>query len=105
MNESDNTALRLREAYAGAGGSKSAFSPKAAAYAASRPDYPPSLSTTLRTGLALGTESDIADVGAGTGLLTQGLLELGCAVTAVEPNADMRAEAGRRLASDRVTEA
>lgn len=99
MNESKDTSLRLREAYAGAGGSKSVFSPKAADYAASRPDYPPALFATLRDQLALGTASHIADVGAGTGLLTQGLLEFGCAVTAIEPNGDMRAESDRRLAA------
>lgn len=98
MNESDDTALRLREAYAGAGGFKSVFSPKAADYAASRPDYPTALVATLRGELTAGLDSRIADVGAGTGLLTQGLLDLGCAVTSVEPNADMRAEADRRLA-------
>ena len=40
----------------------------------------------------------IADIGAGTGLLTQGLLARGYNVTAIEPNAGMRAAADQLLA-------
>ncbi len=46
---------------------------------------------------ALAPASRVADVGAGTGLLTAQLLERGHAVTAVEPSADMRAACDARL--------
>jgi SAM-dependent methyltransferase len=39
----------------------------------------------------------VADVGAGSGLLTQGLLQVGYRVLAVEPNAEMRRAADSRL--------
>ena len=40
----------------------------------------------------------VADVAAGTGLFTQGLLNFGYRVVAVEPNTEMRAAADQRLA-------
>lgn len=71
------------------------FSDRVADYVKHRPDYPPAaLAAALgatdpdpRTGTGL----IVADVGAGTGISTRQLADLGARVIAVEPNADMRA--------------
>jgi len=68
----------------------SIFSTKAGDYAASRPDYPAALFETLRISCAPISVATVADIGAGTGLLTQGLLRMGCCVVAIEPNPAMR---------------
>lgn len=75
------------------------FSDRVAAYLRSRPGYPPRLLDVLseRCGLAPGLL--VADIGSGTGILSGLLLERGCRVLAVEPNAEMR-EAGSRLLGD-----
>jgi SAM-dependent methyltransferase len=75
------------------GGGTEVFSAKVADYVAARPDYPAALYEMLRTTCNLGPRADIADIGAGTGLLTQGFLKRGFNVVAVEPNAEMRAAA------------
>ncbi|MEV6910540.1 class I SAM-dependent methyltransferase [Amycolatopsis sp. NPDC051071] len=64
------------------------FGAKASAYATHRPDYP---EKALAWGLAGAgsTPEHVLDLGAGTGKLTGGLLALGLAVTAVEPDAKM----------------
>ncbi|MDE2371247.1 MAG: methyltransferase domain-containing protein [Burkholderiales bacterium] len=96
MAEEDSGA-RLRSLYDRQGGVTEVFGTKVANYAVSRPDYPPALFEWLRTQCAIGAASTIVDVGAGTGLLTQGLLDLGAAVVAVEPAAAMRAAADALL--------
>ena len=71
------------------------FSAKVADYDAARPDYPAVLFTALRAQCA---DAALAvDLGAGTGLLTRGLLQHGFRVVAVEPDAAMRAACDRRL--------
>ena len=90
--------VRLRTVYAADGGGKAAFSTKVADYVASRPDYAPALLTTLRERCGLAAGAGIADVGAGTGILSRSLLERGYQVIAVEPNAAMRAAADAALA-------
>ncbi len=92
-----DTGLKLRSLYAPDGGVGEIFSAKAADYAVSRPDYPAALFEHLATRLPAGAA--IADIGAGTGLLTHGLLARGYAVTAVEPSAPMRAVADHLLKS------
>ena len=69
------------------------FSGKSDIYERSRPAYAPELIKWLVSTLNLGPQSQIADVGAGTGKLTRQLLTTGATVYAVEPNADMRAKA------------
>ena len=96
MAEAQDTGSRLRSLYAGDGGVRSVFSPKVADYAASRPDYPAALFELLARRGRPATDL-VADVGAGTGLFTDGLLRHGFRVVAVEPNAEMRREADRRL--------
>lgn len=73
------------------------FTGKAETYAAFRPSYPSALLDFLLTATTLSNESIIADIGAGTGLFTRLLLERGLTVHAVEPNADMRAQAEAAL--------
>lgn len=80
----------LRSLYQTAGGVKQVFSSKVADYIASRPDYPAPLFEMLRTVSNLQAGSVVVDIGAGTGLLTRGLLQQGYCVVAVEPNAAMR---------------
>jgi SAM-dependent methyltransferase len=66
---------------------RTSFGDAAGDYAAARPHYP---RQTLEWALPDGARTAL-DLGAGTGLLTAGLLELGLEVTAVEPLAPMRA--------------
>lgn len=58
-----------------------------------RPGYPPALTTWLIAEAGLQSGDPVADIGAGTGLLTRDLLAAGLRVTAIEPNAPMRAAA------------
>jgi SAM-dependent methyltransferase len=73
------------------------FTNKVAEYTASRPDYPAALFDEIASLAALSATSRIADIGAGTGIFSQGLLSRGYTVVAVEPNAAMRSAAGARL--------
>jgi SAM-dependent methyltransferase len=66
---------------------RTSFGSGAASYAIGRPRYPEAI---IRWGLPANATSAV-DLGAGTGLLTIGLLELGLDVTAVEPLDEMRA--------------
>lgn len=87
----------LRAQFVNEGGVTAAFSPKVADYIASRPDYPATLFDKLREAGALFDGARVADVGAGTGLLTAQLLDRGHHVVAVEPNAAMRAACDQTL--------
>jgi len=66
------------------------YSEKSEIYDASRPRYPKGLFDYLYSSAGLSEESIIADVGAGTGILAQGLLEQGSIVYCIEFNRDMR---------------
>lgn len=72
------------------------FSDRADAYVRGRPGYPEDAVTFATEGLPL--QARVVDVGAGTGILTQQLLERGLDVIALEPNPAMRAAATRELA-------
>ena len=74
------------------------FGSRAAEYAEHRPDYPPEAIEWALSG-ASGTPRRVLDLGAGTGKLTVGLAGLGLDVTAVEPDAEMRAELERLVPS------
>jgi len=91
MNIPQDTGAKLRSLYAPEGGVRSIFSAKVADYVASRPDYPRALFEALAARCPATDETVAVDVGAGTGLLTQGLLRTGYRVVAVEPNPGMRA--------------
>lgn len=55
-----------------------------------RPSYPTSLFAYLCNSLQINSNTIIADIGSGTGILTKKLLNISSHVYAVEPNDDMR---------------
>ena len=63
----------------------------------SRPTYPQECIDYLVNKFGLNSDSVIADIGAGTGILTKPFLELGCSAYAVEPNEDMFLELNKQL--------
>lgn len=73
------------------------FSPRVEACERCRPGYPPAVLSFLARECGLNAYSEVADIGSGTGIFTRLLLDFGCAVTAVEPNPEMRAAAEREL--------
>ena len=73
------------------------FSDRARAYARARPGYPAAVYETIGARVHPARPRVAADVGAGTGIFSEGLLDRGWAVTAVEPNDAMRALAETRL--------
>lgn len=79
----------------------SVFSGKAEAYSAARPGYAGELMEWLTGKLGLGDGVTVADVGSGTGKFSKQLLETGCTVFGVEPNADMRAFAEKFLGNEK----
>lgn len=74
------------------------FSNRVDNYVKYRPRYPDGVIDTLRAECGLTPGSSIADVGSGTGFLSELFLRNGNTVWAVEPNADMRAAAELMLA-------
>ena len=93
-----DTCAQLRSHYQAQRGTGQIFSSKVNDYVASRPDYPAALFDALRTTCHLQPGALVVDIGAGTGLLTQGLLAQGYTVTAIEPSDAMRAAANHALA-------
>jgi len=71
------------------------FSSRVENYVRYRPGYPAGVLELLQTECGLSPESVVADIGSGTGKLTELLLQSGCRVLGVEPNPEMR-EAGER---------
>ena len=76
--------------------SKERFGERAGDYVRYRPSYPASIVAAILDGFQ---SPIVADLGAGTGISSRLLVEAGATVYAVEPNAQMRAQA---LASDRL---
>jgi SAM-dependent methyltransferase len=72
------------------------FSSRVKNYIKYRPGYPNEIIETLRSECGLTADSIIADVGSGTGILTEMFLRNGNEVYGVEPNREMR-ESGERL--------
>lgn len=73
------------------------FSTRAEAYAKYRPDYPPGVVKILKSECGLTGDSVVADVGSGTGILTELLLKNGNRVFGIEPNEAMRVFAEEML--------
>ncbi|MCB8943403.1 MAG: class I SAM-dependent methyltransferase [Ardenticatenaceae bacterium] len=69
------------------------FSSRVGNYVKYRPSYPAAIVAFMSAELGLTPKAQIADVGAGTGKLTELFLENGNPVFAVEPNEDMLAAA------------
>jgi SAM-dependent methyltransferase len=67
------------------------FTGRVESYRRYRPGYPAEIAAALRRECGMQGDARLVDVAAGTGLLTEVLIEEGFAVTAVEPNAEMRA--------------
>jgi len=73
------------------------FSDRVDAYVRYRPGYPEAAIDHLRS-LGITPDSRVADIGAGTGILTALLLPHAGSIIAVEPNAPMREAAARQFA-------
>ena len=73
------------------------FDGKGEIYAKARPKYALGLFDYLKNALHIPAGSVFADVGSGTGIFTEQLLNCGYRVFAVEPNADMRKKAEEKL--------
>lgn len=73
------------------------FSNRADNYARYRPSYPPGVIDILKSNCGLKETSIIADIGSGTGILSELFLKNGNQVFGVEPNAAMRLAAERLL--------
>jgi ubiquinone/menaquinone biosynthesis C-methylase UbiE len=76
---------------------ESVFDGKSNIYDKFRPSYPSALLCYFCSALGVKRDSIIADIGSGTGILTQLLLDNVCKVFAVEPNKDMRTIAESKL--------
>lgn len=75
------------------------FSSRVENYVKYRPSYPPEILDMLRAECGLTPEWRIADIGSGTGILTELFLKNGNPVFGVEPNGPMR-EAAEKLLKD-----
>lgn len=73
------------------------FTGKADIYSKYRPRYPKEYINYLVSYNNLTSNNTVADIGSGTGILTEQLLDKGLKVIAVEPNDDMRSIAEKRL--------
>jgi len=69
----------------------SRFTGRVESYRLHRPGYPAAIVDLLARESGLSSDSLIADIAAGTGLLSEIFIERGYRVTAVEPNPEMRA--------------
>jgi SAM-dependent methyltransferase len=74
------------------------FSNRVENYIRYRPGYPPELIHLLERGARLTPDSAIADIGAGTGIFSELLLNAGYQVDGIEPNQAMRKAAEKLLA-------
>ena len=75
------------------------FTDRVTDYAAHRPTYPPEALDLLEREGVLRPPAVVADLGSGTGILTELLLARGHTVYAVEPNAAMASSASAQLGS------
>jgi ubiquinone/menaquinone biosynthesis C-methylase UbiE len=75
------------------------FSSRVENYIKFRPRYPVAVVDLLQSECALTPNSTIADIGSGTGILTELLLQNGNPVFGVEPNKEMREAAERMLSN------
>ena len=69
------------------------FSSRVKNYARYRPGYPPAIIDLLTSECGLSSNSVVADIGSGTGKLSEIFLENGNVVFGIEPNPEMRASA------------
>ncbi len=76
------------------------FSGKGEIYAKARPRYAAGLFDYLKNTMGVPAGSVFADIGSGTGIFAEQLLDCGYRVFAVEPNADMRKKAEEKLSQN-----
>jgi ubiquinone/menaquinone biosynthesis C-methylase UbiE len=76
------------------------FSSRVENYIKYRPGYPPAMLDLLKEKCGLTGGSMVADIGSGTGILTELFLRNGNQVIGVEPNREMREAAERLLGKD-----
>jgi SAM-dependent methyltransferase len=74
------------------------FSNRVETYIRSRPGYPEALLRTLERECGAAPSWPVADIGSGTGILSEMLLKNGYAVWGIEPNAEMRDASAKLLA-------
>jgi len=74
------------------------FSNRVQNYLKFRPSYPPGVITVLEAECGLTSDSVVADLGSGTGILSELFLKHGNRVIGVEPNREMRAASDQLLA-------
>jgi ubiquinone/menaquinone biosynthesis C-methylase UbiE len=72
------------------------FSTRVENYVKYRPHYPSAVVELLQSECGLNRDSIVADVGSGSGILSELFLQHGCSVIGIEPNREMR-EAGEKL--------
>lgn len=75
------------------------FNQKANAYSFGRPAYANTFIDMLYSKQCFNSQSIIADIGSGTGILSKQLLDKGSIIYAVEPNIEMRIKAENKLKS------
>lgn len=78
---------------------KKSYSERVADYVKSRPSYPKAIYDLLSGPIGLSRSAVVADIGSGTGKFSALLLNYGCTVFAVEPDAPMMREAVREFSS------
>lgn len=76
------------------------FDGKGEIYVRARPSYATELFDYIKNTLKIPQGSVFADIGSGTGIFTEQLLDCGYRVYAVEPNADMRKKAEEKLSAN-----
>lgn len=77
------------------------FNGKGEIYAKARPKYASELFDYLKNSMRIPQKSVFADIGSGTGIFTEQLLNCGYTVFAVEPNDDMRKKAEEKLSDNK----
>lgn len=77
------------------------FTNKGELYAQARPRYAGALFAHFKQALHIPVGSVFADIGAGTGIFSEQLLQNGYRVYAVEPNSDMRKKAEEKLSANK----
>src|SRR5690348_3201654 len=80
--------------------SKERFSNRVEMYVKHRPSYPQEAIDYLYDIVGLRSNSEIADIGAGTGIFSRLLIVRGSRITAVEPNPAMREAAEKSLGEE-----